>query len=195
MSAQTLGTILAGGRSLRMGIDKALVPVGGIPMVEWVAAALKEVVDEVVIVGRDEPMAGIPAISDLRPRPRGPLAGLVTALHHAAGRAVVLVAVDHPLVRPATLQGLVDLLDQEAVVPVDGGVRQTTCAAYPAALAAAADAEDRSGGSIQSLLDRLSCREVWPKEWAAWGEDGRSWYSVDTPAEAGSVLDRYSTDS
>jgi molybdopterin-guanine dinucleotide biosynthesis protein A len=187
----TLGAIVAGGSSLRMGTDKALVPVGGSPMVEWISAALATVVDEVVIVGRTEPVAGIPAIPDLRSRPRGPLAGLATALHHAAGRAVVLVAVDQPLVQHATLRRLIGLLDQKAVIPVDGGVRQTTCAAYPAAWAAAADAEDRSGGSIQSLLNRLSCREVWPEEWAAWGEDGRSWYSVDTPGDAASVLDRY----
>ena len=174
-----------------MGIEKALVPVGGIPMVERTAAALKEVVDDVVIVGRNEPLAGIPAIPDLRPGPRGPLAGLVAALHHAAGRPVLLVAVDQPLVRPTTLQGLLDLLDRDAVVPLDGGVRQSTCAAYPAKWLAEADLEDRSDGSIQSLLDRLPYREVGQEEWAAWGEDGRSWYSVDTPGAAAAVLDRY----
>ena len=104
-AAGPIGAILAGGRSRRMGVDKSLVPVGGIPMVQWIVAALKVVVDDVVIVGRDEPLAGIPAIPDLRPRPRGPLAGLVTALHHAAGRPVLLVAVDQPLVHPATLHG------------------------------------------------------------------------------------------
>jgi len=192
-AAGPIGAILAGGRSRRMGVDKALVPVGGIPMIQWIVAALEVVVDDVVIVGRDEPLAGIPAIPDLRPRPRGPLAGLVTALHHAAGRPVLLVAVDQPLVHPATLQGLVDLLDRDAVVPVDGGFRQSTCAAYPAGWAAEADLEDRSGGSIQSLLDRLPYREVGPQEWSAWGEDGRSWYSVDTPEKAAAVLDRYAS--
>ena len=188
-AAGPVGAILAGGGSLRMGADKALVPVGGTPMIEWVAAALRAAVDELVIVGRDDPLAGIPAVPDLRPGPRGPLPGLVAALRHAAGRPVLLVAVDHPLVRPATLQGLVGLLDREAVVPVDGGVRQSTCAAYPAAWAEAADREDRAGGSIQSLLERLPHREVGPEEWAAWGEDGRSWYSVDTPEVAVSVLE------
>ena len=179
-----VGAILAGGRSQRMGADKALVSVGGTPMIEWVAAALGAVVSEVVVVGRNDPVAGIPAIPDLRPGPRGPLPGLAAALRHAAGRPVLLVAVDHPLVRTATLQGLLDLLDGEAVVPIDGGVRQITCAGYPASWEEAADREDRAGGSIQSLLDRLPHREVGPEEWAAWGEDGRSWHSVDTPGAA-----------
>jgi molybdopterin-guanine dinucleotide biosynthesis protein A len=186
-----LGAILAGGGSHRMGTDKALVRVGGAPMVAWVAAALTAVAHDVVVVGRSAPLAGIPALPDLRPGARGPLPGLVTALRHAGGRPVLLVAVDHPLVRPATLTGLLDLLEEEAVVPVDGGVRQTTCAAYPAALATAADEEDRVGGSIQSLLDRFSHREVGGDEWAAWGEDGRSWFSVDTPQDVTAVLGRY----
>lgn len=186
-----VGAILAGGASLRMGTDKALVPVGGTPMVEWVAAALRAVVDDVVVVGRGEPLAGIPAIPDAGPGRRGPLPGLATALRHSAGRPVLLVAVDHPLVRPATLAALLGVLEDEAVVPVDGGVRQTTCAAYPAGLVGAAEEEDRAGGSVQSLLDRVPHRGVQPGEWARWGEDGRSWFSVDTPAEATAVLERY----
>lgn len=191
MRADALGAILAGGRSRRMGTDKALVPVGGIPMIERVAAALGDVANEVVIVGRHDPLAGIPAVPDELPGPRGPLRGLVAALRHAADRPVLLVAVDHPLVRPATLRGLLGLFDQDAVVPVEGGVRQVTCAAYPAPWAEEADLEDRAGGSIQSLLQRLPHREVRPEEWADWGEDGRSWHSVDTPGEAAAVLDRY----
>lgn len=192
-SRSPLGAILAGGRSLRMGTDKALVPVGGIPMVERVAAALSAVVDDLVLVGRSHPLAGIPSIPDLRPGPRGPLPGLAAALHHAAGRPVLLVAVDQPLVRPATLRGLLDLLGGTAVVPVDGGARQSTCAAYPASWAEEAEREDRSGGSIQSLLDRLPHRRVGPEEWTVWGEDGRSWHSVDTPEAAATVADRYRT--
>ncbi len=186
-----VGAILAGGRSSRMGTDKALVPVGGIPMIEWVAAALRSVVRDVVIVGRTEPVAGIRAVPDLRPGRRGPLAGLVAALDCSGGRPVLLVAVDQPLVRPATLRGLVDLLESDPVVPLDGGVRQTTCALYPARLADAVDQEDRMGGSIQSLLDRVPHRLVPPEEWAGWGEDGRSWDSVDTPEDVGSFAARY----
>jgi molybdopterin-guanine dinucleotide biosynthesis protein A len=160
-------------------------------MVRRVAVAMRTVVDEVVIVGRGGPLAGIPAVPDLRPGTRGPLRGLVTALRHANGRPVLLVAVDHPFVRTATLDGLLGLLEDETVVPLDGGVRQTTCAAYPAGLVEAADEEDRAGGSIQSLLDRLPHRLVGPGEWAAWGEDGRSWFSVDTPEARDAALEQY----
>jgi molybdopterin-guanine dinucleotide biosynthesis protein A len=190
--AVPLGAILAGGRSQRMGTDKALVRVGGVPMVERVAAALRRAAGEVLIIGRSEPLAGISSVPDVRPgRPRGPLPGLAAALRHAVERPVLLVAVDQPLVRSATLQRLAALVDDRPVVPVDRGVRQTTCAAYPAAFAAAADDEDRRGGSIQSLLDDHAYRPVEEDEWASWGEDGRSWFSVDTPAAVAELEERF----
>ncbi len=175
--------ILAGGAGRRMGADKALVPVGGVPMVERVARAMREVADDVVVSGRRSPLAGCAPLPDDRPARRGPLAGLATALRVAEGRQVLLVAVDQPLVRAATLRELAQLAAPgAAVVPVDGGARQVTCAVYPAAWAAPAEAEDEADGSIQSLLDRLPVREVARQEWARWGEDGRSWLSVDDDA-------------
>ncbi len=178
-----LGVVLAGGRARRMGRDKAQVEVDGIPMAQRVATALYQVTPDVVCVGRDRGLAGLRCIPDRLPGPRGPLAGLVTALASAGG-PVVLVAVDQPLVRPATLRELVALASPgRAAVPVAGGARQVTCAVYPAGWAAEAAAEDDAGGSIQSLLDRLGAREVPEDVWASWGEDGRSWFSVDAPED------------
>lgn len=181
MDGQLLGAILAGGRATRMGRDKALVEVGGVPMVERVAAALRAVAGEVIVVGRTQPVAGLPALPDTVSGPRGPLAGLVAALAAAGGRPVVLVAVDQPLVVAATLANLAALAESvRAVVPMAGGARQVTCAVYPPAWAGEAAAELTDGGSIQSLLDRLPHVTVDEAVWRAWGEDGRSWMSVDT---------------
>jgi hypothetical protein len=54
-----------------------------------------------------------------------------------------------------------------------------TCALYPTAIAAEAAEEAAAGGTIQTLLDRVSFLPVTPAEWRSWGEDGRSWFSVD----------------
>ena len=176
-----LGGILAGGASSRMGTDKALVEVADRPMVEWVAEALAAVTDRVVIVGRSR-LDGFEVIPDPVKGSVGPLAGVVAALAEAAstGRSgVLVVAVDQPFVRPATLRRLVGLFEDEAVVPVADGIRQVTCAVYPAAWHPAALAELEAGGSIQSLLDRMNHRLVSAAEWAEWGEEGASWFSVD----------------
>ena len=174
---QLLGAILTGGRSTRMGRDKTDVPVAGKPMLDRVASALETVTDRVVLLGPERD--GWECWPD-SVHARGPLAGIATALSRTEADRVAIVAVDHPFVTPSLLRHLVAIESDIPVVPVDEtGVRQVTCAIYPAAVGDAAVDEARSGGSIQTLLDRISFRPVTPEEWMDWGEDGRSWLSVD----------------
>lgn len=174
---QLLGAILTGGRSTRMGRDKSDVPVAGKPMLDRVATALETVTDRVVLLGPERD--GWECWPD-SVHAQGPLAGIATALSRTEADRVVIVAVDHPFVTPALLSHLVAIEADIPVVPVDEtGVRQVTCAMYPAAVGDAAVDEARSGGSIQTLLDRISFHPVTPEEWMDWGEDGRSWLSVD----------------
>lgn len=179
MSTQPLGAILTGGRSTRMGRDKADVPVAGRSMLDRVASALASVSDHVVLLGPDR--KGWECWPD-SVHAQGPLAGIATALPRTESDRVVLVAVDHPFVSTEFLGHLVAIDADLPVVPVDEtGVRQVTCAIYPTTIGDAAIDEATSGGSVQTLLDRVSFRPVTPEEWRSWGEDGRSWFSVDTP--------------
>jgi molybdopterin-guanine dinucleotide biosynthesis protein A len=160
-----------------MGRDKTEVEVQGRPMLDWVAAALSKVTDHLVVLGSDRP--GWECWPD-SVHAEGPLAGIATALSRTDRAGVVVVAVDHPFVSSQFLEHLVGVESELPVVPVDeAGVRQVTCAVYPADIADAAREEATAGGSIQTLLDRVSFRPVTPQEWRRWGEDGRSWFSVD----------------
>lgn len=187
-----LGAILAGGAGSRMGADKALVKVEGTSMIRRVAQVVAPVAGEVVAVGRPGSLEGLRGIPDPPSGVGGPLAGLVAALGQAAGRFVLLVAVDQPFLRGETCRQLLALArPEQAVVPLDGGTRQVTCALYPPAWAAEAAHEAAAGGSIQSLLDRLPFRAVPEDEWRAWGEDGRSWFSADSPDDIAAGLRRF----
>lgn len=187
-----LGVILAGGGASRMGRDKALVQVSGRPMVEWVSTALGSVTDRLVVVGRSGTLAGIACVPDDRPARRGPLAGLATALRIGGSEPVLLVAVDQPWVRSETLAALLEQAGPlHAVVPVDAESRQVTCAVYPGSWAQRAASEDAAGSSIQSLLDELPFRPVEGPEWQEWGEDGRSWFSVDDESSLDHGVNRY----
>ncbi len=189
-----LGAVLAGGSSRRMGADKALVEVAGRPMVAWVSAALGEVADRVVVAGRTHPVLGVDPLPDPVEGPVGPLAGLAGALGEAAAigaDAVVVVAVDQPFARRETLARLVASSEGRAVVPQAEGVRQVTCAVYPADWHAETLIELEAGGSIQTLLDRLEHVLVLPDEWQAWGEDGASWFSVDNADDLEDGLARF----
>lgn len=186
-----LGAVLNGGESTRMGRDKADVAVGDRTMLERVSAALSGVVAQVVLLGADRD--GWVCWPDAV-HASGPLAGVATALDRSVDDRVLVVAVDQPFVRPETLEGMLAVASDLPVVPVDAtGSRQVTCSVYPTSIAAAALDEATNGGSIQTLLDRVSFRPVQTDEWAGWGEDGRSWYSVDTVETLDEGIRRYMT--
>ncbi len=192
MSPPVLGAILAGGRSSRMGEDKALLEVAGRPSVLWVADALTSVCSEVVVTGRSGPTLGLRGIPDVGKAHRGPLAGIVGAMHEAGDGWVVAAGVDQPWIRQATIDEMVRLADAErAVVPVDDGTPQVTCALYPAVWVEEARALLDAGRPAQALLDLLPWRPVEQSEWESWHEDGRSWFSVDTPAALTEGLSRF----
>lgn len=169
-----------------MGQDKADVMVRDATMLEMVGAAVDAATGHTILLGPHR--AGWECWPD-SVHVDGPLAGIATALARAAEDVVVVVAVDHPFVRAATLDRLLDRCKGRPVVPVDAhGVRQVTCAVYPTSISANAVEEANSGGSIQSLLDRVAFDAVVPEEWSEWREDGRSWFSVDSPEALGQAL-------
>ena len=186
-----VGVVLAGGRSSRMGADKARVVVGSKTMFEHVVAALGELTDTIVVAGRTEPLMGVRSLPDIGPDFQGPLAGLATAATAFPSSLLVLVAVDQPWVRTETLSHLLELGGELPVVPVDEGIRQPTCAVYPSDALDHIDSELEGGGSIQSLIDRVSFRPVVSEEWIAWGEDGRSWFSADSTVDIEEGLARF----
>jgi molybdopterin-guanine dinucleotide biosynthesis protein A len=162
-----------------MGRDKALVEIGGSPMIGWVTKALAEVSDRVVMAGRPDGWAGHEGLID-PPGLSGPLAGLVAALE--LGSDLLLVAVDQPWVRVETLRALAGM--EGTVVPIEGGVRQVTCARYSAGITVAAK-------SLQGIFDQTPHRSVEEHEWRTWGEDGRSWFSVDDETAIAEGLRRF----
>jgi molybdopterin-guanine dinucleotide biosynthesis protein A len=85
------GAVLVGGSSRRMGEDKALLPVDGVPMAVRVVAALEAGgCREVVLVGGDVDTRLVLGRRHIGDPPhllgRGPIAGVVAALDDAAGR-------------------------------------------------------------------------------------------------------------
>lgn len=172
-----------------MGRDKADVVIDGLAMLDRVAAALRPNTDRVVLLGPDRD--GWECWPD-SVHAQGPLAGIATALSRADTSRVLAVAVDHAFLRTETLRHLVAIDSDRPVVPVDEtGMRQVTCAVYPVSISGEASEEAAAGGSIQTLLDRVSFRPVAPDEWRTWGEDGRSWHSIDSEGALREALAAY----
>jgi molybdenum cofactor guanylyltransferase len=92
------GVVLAGGRSSRMGSDKAWLDWHGVPLVAHVAEAVARAVGGRVVVvgapGRPLP-AGLDVIADPEPH-RGPLAGVITGLATLGEERAFVCGCDQP---------------------------------------------------------------------------------------------------
>jgi molybdopterin-guanine dinucleotide biosynthesis protein A len=125
-----------------MGGAKAETAVGRVPMLDRAVAAVRAVVDDVVVVS-SRPLAacGAPVIPD-RVEGAGPLGGL---------DGVLLVACDLPLLTPALLRGVAGALgDHLAAAPErPGGGVEPLCAAYR--VGALGAVERRLGGTERSM--------------------------------------------
>lgn len=119
-----LGAVLAGGRSRRLGRDKAAVSIGGLTLLERAVRTLSEVCDDVVVSGHVAGEGAVRGLPDLRAG-AGPLAGLESALTEADRRgfdAVALLAVDLPLVTAPTVRALALALGSaDAALPARDG--------------------------------------------------------------------------
>ncbi|WP_064706089.1 molybdenum cofactor guanylyltransferase MobA [Rhizobium bangladeshense] len=93
------GVVLAGGRSQRMGRDKAEVTLGTESLLHHVLARLSQQVISVA-VNADAATEHVPVIPDRFPGKAGPMAGIHAAMIYAAGLPsvthVVTVSVDCP---------------------------------------------------------------------------------------------------
>ncbi|MBS1913177.1 MAG: molybdenum cofactor guanylyltransferase [Bacteroidetes bacterium] len=102
--------ILAGGRSTRMGRDKAMISVNGRPMLERVAGAAYDAGLEVMVVGREQGAdwhgPAVRFVQDDFPD-AGPLGGIATALRHAR-TPVLALACDMPWISAEMIRWLVD---------------------------------------------------------------------------------------
>jgi molybdopterin-guanine dinucleotide biosynthesis protein A len=98
------GFVLAGGRSSRMGRDKALIEVAGRPLIQHSLQILRGAGLEPRIAGAQTDLSGFASVVPDGPEDSGlgPLAGICAALSACARRFAVMLPVDLPLI-PASL--------------------------------------------------------------------------------------------
>jgi molybdopterin-guanine dinucleotide biosynthesis protein A len=108
------GYVLAGGKSSRMGRDKALLELGGRPLIWYAVAKLRRVCADVhVLSSIPELEAFAPLVHD-RHQGCGPMGGLEAALEHSTHTWSLLMPVDMPFLPSALLGDWVrDVLARE----------------------------------------------------------------------------------
>jgi molybdenum cofactor guanylyltransferase len=162
--------VLAGGRSSRMGQDKALLRLNGRTLLEHTVGICNVIADSTIVVAdRADRYAHLQLdavqVADDKPH-LGPLNGLLAGMRHVRGESTVVVACDMPFLDRKVLSRLRDLLDRhDAVVPLANGRWQSLHAVYAARISSAIEQQLATGQhSMRELLKRLSIREYAPSE-------------------------------
>ena len=114
------GIILAGGKSRRMGRNKAFIDSGGVPLFERVYRVVKEIFSEIIIVTNDVlPFERYEAIlqRDIILN-KGALGGLYTGLFHSSNYHAFCSACDMPFLNPRVIEYMTEERDEyDVIVP------------------------------------------------------------------------------
>ena len=154
--------VLAGGRSSRMGTDKAFLQLDGRTLLARALDRLHALTPEVRTVGPAAKFAAYgPVVEDVY-ADRGPLAGIHAALSASATELNLILAVDLPFVSAALLRFIVEearACDAVVTVPRIAGGYQPLCAVYRRAFAPLAAAALEAGkNKIDALFAVTSTR-------------------------------------
>lgn len=168
-----LAVIIAGGKSSRMGRDKAMLPVDGKPMAQLLVDRFRADGFAVALsVARKGqfPIEGAAELTDAFPG-MGPLNGIVAAFSETDAQQILLVAADMPKAAPALARRLEALRgDCDACVIRRGnGTVETLFGIYTRACCAEALRCLESGRrSIRAVLDSVRVRYVTESELPGW---------------------------
>ncbi len=190
MSDEVTAVVLVGGRSTRMGRDKALlVPDArdGRTLTQLVLDAVLLASPRALLGGRALPGLDVPAIPDQYPE-AGPLGGIASALAAVDTPLALVAACDMPSIRLALLSLLLDAAraDPRAAAVVcrsDAGLEPLLSVWRPAlALPALRAALDAGVRSLRDALARLPHAVILPREaWRHADPDGASFRNWNTP--------------
>ncbi|MGH2500537.1 MAG: molybdenum cofactor guanylyltransferase [Candidatus Limnocylindria bacterium] len=185
--------VMAGGKSRRMGRDKAWIELEGAPIVRRVADVLASLADEVIVVANDPAYRslGLRVVGD-RFADGGALGGIATGVGAAAHEVVLVAACDMPFLSAAVWRALLDRLgDADAAVPKVAGEYETLHAVYRKSCLAPMEASLAAGRlRVVSFFADVRVREVGEDELRAVDPALRSFTNVNTPAELAAALGR-----
>jgi molybdenum cofactor guanylyltransferase len=181
------GFVLAGGRSSRMGRDKAFLELQGRTLLERALTIARSISENVRIVGQREKLGVYgPVIEDVYPG-QGPLAGIHAALTASQSELNFMIALDTPFLDAGFARYLVEqarLSGATVTVPRVAGQVQPLCAVYRREFAAVAEnALRQERNNIVPLFARVETREIDDAELRKLAYDPRMFDNLNTPEE------------
>ena len=179
--------VLAGGRSSRMGSDKALLRLGSENLLERALRTVAAVCSNPVIVGDAGRYKGYGEVIEDRVEGCGPLGGIHAALCVSGTERNLILSVDTPLMTAEFLRWLVDCSavgDELVFVPQPKGRTQPLCAVYRRGLLPVIQTAITAGEyKVDRLFSRVATRCLFDDEIHAAGFGDEIFENVNTPEE------------
>jgi len=172
------GFVLAGGRSRRMGRDKATLQWHHGSLLDHAAALLSTAADHVRIVGREDLPDRLPAC--------GPLGGILTALEAADTEKNLVIAVDLPLLTPRFLRFLRRRLEMSdgVIVACKIGSDYPLCLGVHRSLAPSMAERIAKGKlAVWQVIEETESEVLDEEEIQAAGFDSSMFDNVNTPED------------
>jgi molybdopterin-guanine dinucleotide biosynthesis protein A len=186
-SMQVTGVILAGGRSRRMGRDKALLPFGPGLLIERVIEVVRQVTADVILITNTPEQhrrLGLPMFSDVIAE-AGSLGGIYTGLVAAQAPYSLCLACDMPFVKATFLRFLCDTAaEADVVVPRDATDFQPLCAVYSRACREPIRHQIEAGRlKITGFFDYVRVRVIGEDILARYDPSDSMFFNANTPEE------------
>jgi molybdopterin-guanine dinucleotide biosynthesis protein A len=179
--------VLAGGKSTRMGSDKAFIEYAGGTLLARALDLAHSIADAVQIVGNQEKFARFGNTVEDRFRDHGPLGGIHAALRASRTEYNLMLAIDMPFVSAELLQYLsLQAQATQAIVTVPrvGGRFQPLCAVYRRGFARFAEEALRERrNKIGLLLESAETRVIGEEELQRAGFSTGLFRNLNTPEE------------
>ncbi|MEA3186322.1 MAG: molybdenum cofactor guanylyltransferase [Chthoniobacter sp.] len=178
--------LLAGGKSTRMGGDKAELLLNGSPFWRIQLDLLREAgAGEIFIAGSERELprdSGVTIIGDAQP-PGGPLSGVIAGLRRSTNPLLLVLAVDMPAMTASFLKSLVARAQPDCGLVPKTDAYEPLAAVYPtAALAAAEDCLQRGIFSMQEVVARVVASGLM-REYVVPSQERPLFFNTNTPAE------------
>lgn len=181
-----------------MGQDKALLEIGGVPLIVRAAHLLDARLTGVKVIGptgRYEEL-GLKVVPDDEPG-AGPLGGIATALRISEQPWCLVLGCDMPFLTAGWLDYLITRAaasGADVVLPESARGAEPLCAAYHArALAAIRDALGRGFRKVTEGLAGLNVEIISAKETKTFDSDGWLFKNVNTPGDYEEARRRFGT--
>ena len=182
------GVVLAGGKSVRFGSNKALEPFMGKRLIDHALASLRPFCAGLMVVANDlDPYFDlkITLVRDVVPG-QGPLGGIYSALLFSPHEWIFAKATDMPFIVPELAAKMIGWKDgYDAVVPRVDRYFEPLMALYNRSCCAAIARllEHESERKIVNFYKKIKVRYVDEEEWRALDPEGLSFKNVNTRQE------------